>query len=52
MEKAYTQNFIHREGSFEFDATRDRKSMDILRDKLLLLCCAAESMLYAYSQDS
>lgn len=52
MEKAYTQRFIHQEGSFEFDATRDRKTMEFSRGKSSLLCGTAECVLYTYARDS
>lgn len=52
MEKAYTQRFIHQEGSFEFDAIRDRKTMEFSRGKSSLLCGTAEYVLYTYAQDS
>lgn len=52
MEKAYTQRFIHQKGSFEFNATRDRKTMEFSRGKSSLLCSTAECVLYTYTQDS
>lgn len=48
MEEAYTKSFIHQEGSFEFDATRYRKSMEFSRSHLFYavlqnLCCVHTS---------